>query len=259
MKNISKYINEQLSLVQQDKILYDFKKKIIAETTERVNALVKSGLTDMKTVEAIVLSEHPDVMLEYTRYRESITAKRKKGYNRKIRVIINVVSVLVITVLYLCVSFYTSKWSKTWLVFEGGFTILICAQLLLKVKSQLQREKPNLTAARILLAAAIMLISVFAFLTGLIAFSAAKSYMLIIMSIPVILIIDAIVACSFKKKLSAVSASVYLLLIAVLAYVVLSLLSIISWHPGWLIILFSVIADAIILLISYMKKNNSKI
>lgn len=254
MKVISNYINEQLADVEHDKAFFDFKKQIIAETTERVNALVKSGLTDMKAVEAIVIGEHPDVKQEFEAYKSKLESKEQAKHNGKFGSSLAALVVLSIVVIYLAVSFFTKAWSKTWLIIVGGAIIAACAGMIAGIKKSVTKEKPNFVVARLMSAATILLVCVFAFLVSLIMFSAAKSYVIFILGVAVALIADILIARVSKSKLSLVNLLIYIPAICALVYVATGLFNPAVWATGWMLILFGLIADIALIALNISKK-----
>ncbi|MCM1365293.1 MAG: hypothetical protein NC122_00830 [Faecalibacterium sp.] len=253
MKVISNYINEQLEGFEHDKAFFAFKKSIIEETTERVNALIKSGLTDMKAVEAIVIGEHPDIKQEFINYKSKIDSKEKAVQKGKLGSSLAVMGILLLVVVYIAVSFFTKSWGKTWLILVGGILIAVCCGLVAGIKKSVSKEKPNIPAARLMSFAAIMIFCVFAFLVGLILFSAVKSYIIFILGVAVALSADAAIASVAKSKIAFASLLVEIPAICALVYVAIGLFVPSVWATGWLIILLGLVVDIALLAVNVLK------
>ncbi|MCM1544086.1 MAG: hypothetical protein NC110_02200 [Ruminococcus sp.] len=254
MKVISKYINDQLADVDHDKAFFDFKKRIIEETTERVNALVKSGLTDMKAVEAIVIGEHPDVKQEFMAYKAKLDSKQEAKHKGKFGSSVAALGVLSLVVVYLAVSLFTKAWAKTWLIIVAGVIIAACAGLVVGIKKSVSKEKPNYIAARLMSATVVMLVCVFAFLVGIILFKVTKSYIIFILGVAIAMIADILISYAAKGKIAMVNLLIYIPVICALVYVTLGLFNSAIWATGWMLILVGLVVDIATLAVSTFKK-----
>lgn len=257
MKAISKYINDQLSGVEHDKAYFDFKKMLIAKTTQRVNELTKSGLEDMKAVEAIVIGEHPNVKQEFLDYQKKLDNKNQAKHAGKMGSSIAALSVLSLVVVYLAVSFFTKAWAKTWLIIVGGVLVAVCAGLGLGIKKSLEKEKPNISLARLMSAVACMVACTFIFLICMTLLQISKSYIIFILGVAVALIVDVVITIAAKRKMLA-NLLIYIPVICALVYVTLGLFNAAVWGTGWLLILFGLVADIALIVINLNKKNSKK-
>lgn len=149
---------------------------------------------------------------------------------------------------YLGISFKTGAWGKSWLFLLGGIFLLVIGGMFIAIKKICDKKNPTLMlSARLLLAGVIMLVATFAFLYCTLFMSFSMSWLIFLAAVAVMLIADAIFAAATKQKLAIINYLLYLPGIAAMFYVVLGLLEVIPWHPGWMIVLVAVLIDLVIL------------
>jgi hypothetical protein len=76
-----------------------------------------------------------------------------------------------------------------------------------------------------------------------------------ILAVPVALIADAAYSIITKQKFNLLTYMIYIPVCASLLYVALCLTGLLSWHPGWMLIVLSVVADLVIALADMFSKS----
>ena len=99
MESYIRYIENALSGVPDDPVLFRFKKGILDEMTARANALTATGLHDEQVLSDLVISEHPDLRGEYSAYAFAANKKRRKKALIKWNIIGSVLYVLALVMI----------------------------------------------------------------------------------------------------------------------------------------------------------------
>lgn len=169
-----------------------------------------------------------------------------KGRSLKIGFLGTVGYILLLVFVYLAVSFLTSAWGWTWLLLVGG--LLVPAGLLMILSAFRGTKSGVLQRGGIFFG--VMLIVTVLFLFMQIILGVSKSWVLFLLGIVAALLADAGYATARKEKVSYATYAAYIPIISTLIYVIGGLARAIPWHPGWMLILASIIVDIFILLFS---------
>ena len=247
------YVDKELSVYADSKNLYLFKKELLAEMAERANEIIATGIDDEKVLNDLVISEYSDIDKRYTKFVKAKKDKKKAVLNSRIIIVGVLGIVLAITTLYLCVSFATNAWSKTWLIMIFGVVAgVVGATAALSGKLEKKFGKFSLVQ-RLLSVADVFLVAVFLFLTLNIVFLVEKAWLTLVAAVVVALVTDIIMAFKAKEKTAVLNVLIYIPVVATISYVLLALIGALGWHPGWLLIVLSVMVDIVIIMVRLMK------
>ncbi len=246
MNNFLEYIDKSFENMKETESLYRYKQKLIAEMTERANELVAAGLKDDKIICAIIMDEYPDLAGRY-----KATVSRKKVISRKKRTgslmaVGSLGGIFAAVCVYLAVSFLTGAWGKTWMLLLGGiFSVLVF--LFVAASGRLTKKSGKFSIpSRFLCAAAVLLIAVYMFLFTTVIVPVQGNWIIFILAVPFAMIFDMLLSFKFNKKTGIFSVLLYIPVIFTLFYVVLGIAKVLPWHPGWLLILFGILVDFIV-------------
>ncbi len=257
MKNYIEYIDLECKDLKDNSITRQYRKKLIDEMTARANEMTHAGMKDQKVITDLLIDEFPDLKGNYANFAKE---EKKRIRSKKFRAVFPIaVSIFLIAVfaLYFYLSFTTGEWAKTWLIITGGIIPVVEFCLILAVKKLCLKRGFYSPVARITLATAIMLVSVYAFLPCLVLLSGKfVAWPLILGGAALSLIADLCFAYMTKQKFRTISFFVYMPIIAALVYVILAVYGVLTWSTGWLVILLGVVADLVYLL--SMSLNNMK-
>lgn len=247
MANFTSYVDDSLKNLPETKALYRFKQDIIKEMSDRENELIATGLKDQKVICDLIISEYPDLKAQYINKQNEKKKQAKKAKQGKLTILGAIGYILALTAAYLGVSFVSGAWSKTWLLMVGGIFALIIGGTVLSVKKSAEKRDAFSPLSRIMLFVSVMLTATFIFLCSIILFSASKSWLIFILAVAAGLVVDGAFAAVTKQKLAIISHLIYIPAVSALCYVSACLMGILSWHPGWLIIVAAVVADLVII------------
>ncbi len=246
MKNFLEYIDKSFEGMKETESLYRFKQKLIAEMTERANELVNAGLKDDKIIAAIIMDEYPDLVGKYKATMKDKATMSKRSRTGSLFAVGTFGGIFAVVCLYLALSFLTGAWGKTWMLLVGGiFAIFVVLFVLLAGKISKNKGKFGFIP-RFLCFTSVMLIAVYMFLFTTIIVPLPGSWIIFILAVPFAMIFDMLLSYRFNKKTGIFSILLYIPVIFTLFYVVLGLAKVLPWHPGWLLILFGILVDIIV-------------
>lgn len=258
MKKVMDYINSSLSSVPESEHLEKFKKSLIEEVTIRTNQITHAGLRNVEIIDDIIISEHPDIIGEYNEEIKKYNKKRKRKTIFLTHVISAVVYVVALLCTYLTISFTTHRWSRTWPIIADAFIMLIAFILLRyaihfsKSKSRIIVQFPRLISPLIIFLTAA---SVF---NALIAFHVYRSWLAFIFGVLIMFIVDSIYSEIKAERFAIIFHLLYIVPSFAMIYVILGALSVIPWHPGWIMIPASVIIILVILIVRLIIHSRNK-
>lgn len=256
MEKYIDYIEETLAGEADSGTLYRYKRKLIDEMTARANEITHAGLTDEQVMFDLIRDEYPDLHAGYRKFAEAERLKKRAKARRKAALIGVPCYILLLTVLYLGVSFLTGHWAQTWLIMVGCIFLLILFGTGIAIKKLCGMRRIFHPIARVLIAIDIMLVAVYIFLFCLMLFDPPHIWTVIIAGVIALFIADGIFAAVTRQKLAVINYLLYIPAISALLYVILGAVGAIPWSPGWMIILLGVLAD--ILVVAGVLINNSR-
>ena len=161
MNSFVDYIEESCAGLRDDKILYNYKRMLYDEITERANQITASGLKDEKVLGDLIRDEYPNIKENYKSYYDAKTKKLREKRRIKLTAIGSVFTFIIMFIAYFGVSFSTHRWSNSWLIIVGGIFGLIILWLSFAIKKLCTMKKIFHPVARILTAICIMMVTVF--------------------------------------------------------------------------------------------------
>lgn len=257
MENFISYIEKSLPKKEGDKILYKFKKKILDEMTQRANEITARGLKDENVVNDLIISEYPNLDLEYKKFYQKETSSNKAKKQIVFNTVASIIFIFVLLIVFLSVSFLTHAWEQTWVIMVDGILLWVAYLLSLVVKKFTSMRKIFHIIARLFLAGAVIVVAVAVFLFALIILQVPHSWLIVIGGIASMFIADTVYITVTKQKLAILSYLAYIPATTAMVYIILGVLSIVPWSPGWLMIPLSLIIDAVIVAVRVAK--NAKI
>ena len=90
---------------------------------------------------------------------------------------------------------------------------------------------------------AIFIFTVVIFLVSKFLTPMPRPWLIFLFAVPLSLFVDCAMAFAAKQKSAIVTLVLYVPAIATMLYVLLGLTGVLAWHPGWMIIVLSVVVD----------------
>lgn len=258
MANFIEYVDKSLEGFPNTKSRYEYRQKTISEMTKRANDLIAKGIRDDNVITQMIISEYPDIAGDYGKTVGEKIKKKKTVRNIKAAVVSGVSYVLLLVMTYLGVSFKTDSWDKSWLIMVIGLLLPAFIGMVMIALKKKGESKGFSAVSRILLASSFIIAAVLLFLFLFFALDISKSWLVFILAVPAALIADAAFSVITKQKFNLLTYMIYIPVCASLLYVALCLTGLMSWHPGWMIIVLSVVADLALLLADMFMKNKNK-
>ena len=257
MENFADYIDGCFEQKTDSEDMYRYKKELLNNMIDTANSLQRSGLKDEKVIFDLTLSQYPEPVEGFREYEKKLEIKRRSKRRHYLNSVLSLAYVLLLTVVYLTYSFLSKNWLHSWLIMEGGVTALIIYHFMrLTVFASKKRFYP---ISRLLVAFSVMLTAVFAFLVCRTALYIMNSYLIFLGAIGIMFIGDAVFSAVTHQKFAIINYLLYIPAVAAMIYVILGILGAVSWNPGWLIMVASVILDIIVMVIAVVRNKSFKV
>ena len=241
--NFTDYAEQALQRLPNTKSAYLYKQEVIAKMTARANELIKSGLSDNNVINEIIINEFKDIEKEYYLNRQSRNKKAAKKRVASLSVLGVFGYTLLLVILYLAVSFVTGAWGKSWLILVAGILLPAAAGCIASAAKAGGKGIVRSFASRVLISCAIFIVATVSFLLLVIFTGVGKSWLIFLGAVVLCLIVDSAMAFACKQKSAIITLVLDIPAIGALLYVILGVLGAVPWHPGWVIILISIVFD----------------
>ena len=263
MEQFIKFIDNQLPDQSGNEILFKFKRKLLEEMNQRYLEVSRRGISNQRVISDLVISEHTDLRKEYNEFYVVETAAQRTRKNIIMNVVGSVLYILCIIIMFLGISFMygamgVSVWGKTWLIVVDGILIWVAYLLTIGVKKLTSLGRIFHLFARVCLGMEVMVVSVAVFLFTLVMIGYLKSWIILIAGIASIFIADAVYAFVTKRKLRFINYLFYIPAVAAMLYIILSAVGILMWNTGWMIIIFSLVLDFLVMFASFARNRQYK-
>ncbi len=258
MEQFIKYIDYKLPDQRGNEILFKYKRQLLDEMNARYLEVSRRGISNSKVISDLVISEHPEPEKEYKAFYISETSAERTKRNIIMNVAGSVIYILSAIILFLGVSFLTHKWGQTWLIVVDGILLWVAYLLTLGVRKFTSMRRIFHIFARILLAMDVMVVTVAVFLFSLVMIGFLRSWVIVIAGVAAMFVADALYACFTKRKLAIIICLIYIPAVAAMLYIILSALGILAWNTGWMLIIFSLVLDFVLMYTSMSRNKRYK-
>lgn len=240
MKNYPDFIEQQMQSHPNDELTFAYKKSVLDAMEKRSAVLRKRGLVDEQVIRDLVCSENKNIEQGYFEYlAKEKDKKRIRNLPRNIGIYM-----FVLIFSFLGIGFATSVWHPTWLIIEGGVSLMV-VYLLLFLSSHLT-DTPLYPIARLCVAGSVMVLAQFIFLVIRIPFGVENAYLLFLAAVALMLLADGTLAALTKQKFAFLSWLIYIPAVTGLLYALLGITGIVTWNPGWWMMIAAVAADVLL-------------
>lgn len=236
MKEIMDYVNNSLNSLPEDKHLYAFKKKLVAEITERANDITHTGISDDKVIYDIIAGEHPNIEIEFREYKGEIDKRRKRKSDFRKTVLGSAGYFLAVLIIFLVVSFMGQGWRRSWVFLVNGFSLYIAYMAMNAVSLLSDRSSRFRPVSRILLAVAVFSFALPVFLIFAFLLKAPHSWLVFIAAVLIMFTVDGIFIENQKLRFAIFFHLAYIPPAMTMFYIFFAVLKVIPWHPGWIMI-----------------------
>lgn len=245
IKGLTEYVEKELASVDYDKILLEFQKSLVEEGQDMERRTKKAGLSDEGVLLDLFKSKHTDLKTEYAGFRKTMLRKNSEKNRHKLMLIATPIYFIIMTIVYLTVSFYTQNWAQSWLIIIGFVTVFVDTVGLTAVMEIASKRKLLHPIARIALGLSVMMTAACIFLIGNTLFYIPDFWVVFPGGVFVLLVCDAVFAYKTKQILRNINYIIYIVACAAMLYVILGGIHVIPWNPGWIMVPLSLIIDAI--------------
>ena len=146
--------------------------------------------------------------------------------------------------------------ARTAIAMGGVVAGVIGAFFVLSGKLEKKFGKFNLVE-RLFSVIGVFLATTFLFLTLRVGFGVMNAWLMFIIAVALALVIDVVMAVKSNQKTAFANLLIYIPVIATILYVVMSILGILSWHPGWLLVVISFMADIVLVMVRLLKTSKT--
>lgn len=255
-ERFEEYLSKEFKGLPKTKAVNDFKEELLGNLVEKAEELKAKGERDEDKVFQLCVNSIDG-------FKETLKELRGKpmlikGAIKAANLIVYLVAYLIVlTGVYLGISFAYGNWSESWLIFVVPNFVLAMAYCLALTSSFYRKGKYAL--GRLLIVPAISLGVVGAYLCVSVLMDMwSKSWLMLLFLPSLILLCDIIAGFAAKRnKILFAELMAVVTITSVMVYVTLGILGILAWHPYWLIIVGGGAASAIIFAV-YLKSKTSK-
>lgn len=238
------YIEKSCKSLADNRMTFLYKRNVLDRMNERADEVSRSGLSDRRVIEDLIIDEFGDLVAAFPLFVKEHKRKKRAHFMKYAFPIGGLIFLVLIFACYFTVSDLTGAWNKSWLIIVGGIFLMIIFYLSFAINKLCRMRRVFHPIARALIAGCVMLVSVFAFLSGLMAAEDRfVTWPIVPAGVALAFICDLIFAYVTKQKFRTITLFVYLPAIATMIYIVLAAYGVVTWAHGWPIVFAGVAAD----------------
>ena len=257
MNNYTDFMDVTLSDFANDPssahALEEFKKKRKAEMRNREMVLRKRGLSDDKVISDLIISENIDARHDFIKeQRKSIEDKAEKTLFA-MKILLSVVYYMAVGIFYILDSFYNDDWAHSWIIIAGGIVLYILILFLMPEKFHYKgrRKVPFNYAVTI----SVAVVATFVFLVMEIVYNMHYSGIIFSITGFFIFFFDSFIPILTGQKYGLWHSIISIPLAGACLYITLSLMKLIPWQTGWLLIIAGIAVSIVVFVVAYNKKH----
>ncbi len=249
MNTFIEYIEKSCAGLGDSRMTYLYKRRLLDKMQERAREITRAGMKDTKVITDLVADEFGDLVKGFDVFVKEEKKRRRAQIMKYALPIGGFVSLVIIFICYFSVSKATGAWDKSWLIIVGGIFALVIFYLGVAIKKLSTMRRVYHPIARVLIAGCVMLASVFAFLSGLVAVeNRIVTWPIVLAGVSLMLLADLGFAYATKQKFRTISFFVYMPVISTMLYIILAAYNVVTWLGGWPVIFAGLAVDLIYIL-----------
>lgn len=240
------HIEKSCKSLGDSKMAFLFKRNVLDRMKERADEVARAGLRDEKVVADLIIDEFGDLVSAFPLFVNEQKRKKRAHFMKYAFPIGGFIFFLLIFICYFTVSDLTGAWNKSWLIIVGGIFFMLIFYLSFAIRKLCTMRRVFHPIARVLIVGCVMLVSVFAFLSALMAVDdRIVTWPILPAGVALALVCDIIFAYVTKQKFRTIGLLFYLPAVATMLYIVLAAYGVVTWTGGWLILFAGVAADLV--------------
>lgn len=256
IERFKRYLEREFRAIAPTKAAYELREDTLTKLLDLAQEFRIKGMTDEDMIYDLCIDSLGD-------FRTTLIAFEEKGKENVVKArkfsnaaIVAMSSVALLVIVYLVLSFaLPNAWGKTWMILVGAAFSAVIVGLVAAGGKSLKNKKYSV--AKFSTAGIIALLFVFAFLCCQILFNVDKAWTLFPMMVIVILAANAVIALLYKTKIWLLEMVAFIQVFFSLGYVLLGLFTG-SWSPAWLLNLFGVFVNLVLVAAVIVSKNKAK-
>ncbi|MBR4801059.1 MAG: hypothetical protein IK048_05290 [Clostridia bacterium] len=249
------YLVEAFKTIAPTKAAMEYRKQTLKDMLARAQELRIKGMTDEELIFDTVLEDYEDFGEKLKEFESREIKVNSAKRNVLLGAVLSVALVAILAITYVIIGVAAHVWHPTWLLIVGGiFAGLIGLFALVGVKAVKNKKHAVL---RLLVAAGIVLVSVFVFLVLQLATPLPQVWLTFLAMVALIVGADTAIAFLVNGKMKWVELPIFVEVFAVMLYVMLGIIVHI-WHPGWILCLAGVVAGLVELSVFVAMRNAKK-
>ena len=248
------YLIEAFKTIAPTKAAMEYRKQTLKAMLDRAQELRIKGMTDEDLIFDTVLEDYDDFGDKLKEFEAREVKVNSAKRNVLLGVVLSVAVIAILAITYVIIGVVAHVWHPTWLLIVGGiFAGLLVIFGFVGVKAVKNKKYAVL---RLLVAAGLVLISVFVFLVLQLASPLPNVWLTFLAMVAVIVGADTAIAFFVGSKAKWIELPIFVEIFAVMLYVMLGILVHI-WHPGWILCLAGVVAG-LVELVTFVAIRNGK-
>ncbi len=256
-ERFKKYLEQEFRAIPPTKGAMDYRKATLVRLEEYAQDARIKGMTDEDAIYNLAIDSLGDLRSTLIAFNEELTDRPKRNNRRLLIAVAVTASILIVLGVYLITSLLGAvPWKMSWLILVGPlFTAIIS---ILALKGLAIAGKKSYVIPRIFLSISIILASTFAFLVILMTTTLPYAWFAFLIMVILILTADTSIAFLTKSKLAFLEAQATFIVTSALLYVMLGIIRVMPWHPGWLLPTLSAITAISALIVMFVHHTNKK-
>lgn len=264
-EQFKRYLEGKFRAISPTKAAADFRKRTLKQMEEYAQDLRIKGLDDEDIIFKLCVESLGDFDKTLADFEAGLEEEKQAKSKTKIVYLSVFGGVLGLFLVYVLLGVFGGWWHPAWLVPVCGVLIGGAAGAIIGAVVWFIKKKNILARLAVACATVLGAVALFLLFNILSEYIAAVSttnplpytYFIFLVMVCLVLIGDTIIAFLTKSKLAFWEALVSFLVTVVLIYVMVGIPSH-FWHPGWLMILFGVVADLVAIGVKLLLGRNKK-
>ncbi len=244
INKFKKYLENEFRTISPTPEALEYREEILSNLIERAEEYKQKGLTDEDLIFDFCIDSLGDFQSTLQNF-ETIKARNKKNFATAMKsVCLGMATLLGLTIIYLLTSFLTGEWSKTWLIMEGGISLVAIVGTSFAISYCVKNKQywgVRLSAGTIL-----SLLIVFIYLCLLMLTNLPMTWLAFLVLPIVLLFADTILAFITHGHTRHIVLLGFIEVFCALLYVILALTGVAPWSPTWLLPVLGACLDLVL-------------
>ncbi|MFA6865973.1 MAG: hypothetical protein WCR54_00480 [Clostridia bacterium] len=256
-ERFKRYLEREFKRIAPTKEAMEYREEVFRNLLDKSQELKIKGIENEEMIYEMCIDDLGDFHITLQDFENKRIEIKETARKAGITIIFAITAILFISIGYLIISFLTSAWSQTWLIFVLAILAFIVVLSSIRIPKLLKENKFIIIKLYVL--ASIAMVTVSIYLCMLMLFTVPLVWLAFLVMPMIMTLALTVISLIGDSKMKYIDLAAFIMTTTSLLYVILGILDVIEWSWGWLLPVFGVFLVLLVFAIQIIIYKKNKI